>query len=168
MARFLFLIFFVFSLLSCKKDIDSSNIQEDIESSDFDVSEMDINSDEDVKLYRKITGDYPDGTYCAEVEYYNPNTGTRSTYNLDVEVEDGDLALIHWSNGGWLDESHFTPQNISSGTVHFTSDRGYRYTVSLTSYGGGCYSDISSLKRTIENDIEEEKKDLFEEEEEEE
>ena len=27
MARFLFLIFFVFSLLSCKKDIDSSNIQ---------------------------------------------------------------------------------------------------------------------------------------------
>jgi len=53
MARFLFLIFFVFSLLSCKKDIDSSNIQvEDIESSDFDVSEMDINSDEDVKLYR--------------------------------------------------------------------------------------------------------------------
>ena len=130
MARFLFLIFFVFSLLSCKKDIDSSNIQvEDIESSDFDVSEMDINSDEDVELYRKITGDYPDGTYCAEVEYYNPNTGTRNTYNLDVEV-------------------------------------GYRYTVSLTSYGGGCYSDISSLKRTIENDIEEEKKDLFEEEEE--
>ena len=130
MARFLFLIFFVFSLLSCKKDIDSSNTQV-----------------EDVKLYRKIIGDYPDGTYCAEVEYYNPNTGTRNTYNLDVEVEDGDLSLIHWSNGGWLDESHFTPQNISSGTVHFTSDRGYRYTVSLTSYGGGCYSDISSLKK---------------------
>ena len=29
---------------------------------------------------------YPDGEYCAEVEYYNPNTGTRSTYTLNVHV----------------------------------------------------------------------------------
>ena len=166
MVRFLLLMFFAFLLQSCKKDINYSNNQiEDIENLDFDVSDMEINNDEDVELYRKITGDYPDGTYCAEIEYYNPKTGTRRTYNLDVEVENGDLSLIHWNNGGWLDGSHFSPQNISSGKVDFTSDRGYRYTISLASYGGGCYSGASGLRRTIENDIEEEENSSYREEE---
>ena len=53
---------------------------------------MDITDNDDVQKYLDATGDYPDGTYCAEVEYYNPNTGTRSTYDLDVEVENGDLS----------------------------------------------------------------------------
>lgn len=74
---------------------------------------------------------YTDGTYCAEVEYYNPNTGTRSTYTLEVEIENDELTVIHWPNGGWLDDSHFTPTDISSGEASFTSDRGIEYTVRI-------------------------------------
>ena len=29
---------------------------------------------------------FEDGTYCAEVDYYNPNTGNGNTYTLEVEV----------------------------------------------------------------------------------
>ena len=74
---------------------------------------------------------YEDGTYSAEIEYYNPETGTSSTYTLDVEIEDNELTVIHWPNGGWLDDSHFTPPDISSGYAEFTSDRGVDYEVTI-------------------------------------
>ncbi|VDH05182.1 hypothetical protein [Bergeyella zoohelcum] len=70
-----------------------------------------------------------DGTYLAEVEYYTPNTGTSSTYTLDVE--DNELVKMYWDNGGWLDDTHFTPVDISDGEAFFTSDKGYEYTVRL-------------------------------------
>ena len=57
---------------------------------------------------------YNDGNYCAEVEYYNLKTGTHSTYTLPVEVENNKLTVIHFPNGGWLDDSHFTPPTIST------------------------------------------------------
>jgi hypothetical protein len=76
---------------------------------------------------------YEDGTYCADVTYYNPNTNRQSEYTLNVEVGNGKLTKILWSNGGWLDISHFTPPNLSSsGDCSFTSDKGYQYTVSIT------------------------------------
>ena len=75
---------------------------------------------------------YPDGTYCADVTYYNPNTQRQSEYTLNVEVENGQLTKILWSNGGWLDVSHFTSPSVSSsGDCSFTSDKGYQYTVSI-------------------------------------
>lgn len=79
---------------------------------------------------------YEDGTYCAEVEYYNSITGTQSIYNLDVEVEGGELTVIHFPNGGWLDDSHFIPEDITDGNCTFTTDRGYEYTVTLQGFGG--------------------------------
>ncbi len=75
---------------------------------------------------------YPDGTYCADVTYYNPNTQRQNEYTLNVEVENGQLTKILWSNGGWLDVSHFTSPSVSSsGDCSFTSDKGYQYTVSI-------------------------------------
>jgi len=75
---------------------------------------------------------FEDGTYCAYVEYYNPNTGTNSTYTLEVEVESNQVTRIYWSNGGWLDEDHFYPEDLDSdGTCTFTSDNGYEYTVTI-------------------------------------
>jgi len=94
------------------------------------------------------------GTYCAEVEYYNPNTGTRSTYELDVEVDDGYLVQIDWPNGGWLDETHFSSEDISSGECSFTSDRGYEYIVTLGEKGGGCYSDGARLQNDVNDEVE--------------
>ena len=78
-----------------------------------------------------------DGIYCAEVEYYNPDTGTESTYTLPVEVEDDMLIRINFPNGGWLDDSHFEPEYIEEGKAKFTSDEGNEYKVKLL-YEGKC------------------------------
>ena len=78
---------------------------------------------------------YSDGNYCAEVEYYNPRTGTRSTYTLPVKVEDNKLSVIYFPNGGWLDDSHFVPPVIKNGKATFVSDRKYRYTVKILNKG---------------------------------
>ena len=76
---------------------------------------------------------HPDGTFSAEVNYYNSNTGTSSTYTLDVEVENNEVTVIYWPNGGELDDSHFTPQELdSNGSCSFTSDQGYDYEVTIT------------------------------------
>lgn len=71
------------------------------------------------------------GTHCAEVKYYNPKTGTRSVYTLKVEVKKNKLAVIYWPSGGWLDDSHFTPPDISDGTASFTSDKNVKYEVTI-------------------------------------
>lgn len=41
-----------------------------------------------------------DGTRSATVHYYNRNTGYSADYDLDVEVEDGEVTTIYWPNGG--------------------------------------------------------------------
>lgn len=97
---------------------------------------------------------YTDGTWCADVEYYNPNTATRHTYQLNVEVEAGELTEIHWPNGGWLDESHFTAEDISDGECSFVSDKGYRYTITLTSQGGCTTTDGYRMRRDAEEEME--------------
>lgn len=149
------LLILILLQISCQKEIDYSNITyEDTERDDFDPYLMDITSDDDVEIFLDATGDYPDGTYCAEVEYYNPNTGTLSLYTLNVDVEDGDMTVIHWPSGGWLDDTHFYPENISSGEVVFFSDKEYRYTVRLDSYGGCSYTDEYKIRNDVNADVE--------------
>ena len=93
---------------------------------------------------------YSDGTYCADVTYYNPNTGTENTYTLEVVVESNELVKIYWSNGGWLDEDHFTPEELDSdGYCSFSSDRGYEYTVQITGQDCG-YTDEVSYQDDVE------------------
>jgi hypothetical protein len=99
---------------------------------------------------------YEDDTYCADVQYYNPNTGTRSTYSLNVDVEDNELVKIHWPNGGWLDDDHFSPEELDSdGDCSVKSHKGYYYEVSITgsecSYTdmGRFLSDIKSAERRV-------------------
>jgi hypothetical protein len=88
-----------------------------------------------------LMGGYSDGTYCAEVDYYNPNTGTSSTYTLQVEIEEDELVTIYWPNGGWLDDTHFTSTDISDGYASFSSDEGYDFEVRIIGEGGGCTTD---------------------------
>jgi hypothetical protein len=113
----LFVLFFaIVSFTACK------NNSEDSEDSD----EVSTTTDEDGNEV------YPDGTYCADIDYYNPDTGTRSTYTLNVEVESNEVTEIHWPNGGWLDDSHFSPEALdSNGSCSFTSDKGYEYDVQI-------------------------------------
>ena len=77
--------------IGCNNNSGSRNSSE----SDEEYSENEDNDSDD--------DGYKDGKYCAEVEYYNPSTGTRNTYDLDVEVESGELTVIYWPNSGWLD-----------------------------------------------------------------
>lgn len=90
---------------------------------------------------------YPDGIYCADINYFNQETGTSSNYTLNVEVENNKLTKIYWPNGGWLDESHFNPEELNeNGSCQFTSDKGYEYEIKIT--GSKCVETTS-----IETDI---------------
>ena len=85
---------------------------------------------------------FEDGTYCAEVDYYNPNTTTRSEYTLEVEVENNEVVKIYFGNGGWLDTDHFSPELIDEdGTCTITSDRNYEYSIQLIEKDGNCIQD---------------------------
>lgn len=98
-----------------------------------------------------FTGKYEDGTYCADVSYYNSNTGTSNSYSLNVEVENNELVRIQWPNGGWLDDSHFTPEELDkSGYCSFKSDKGYEYTVQIT--GSECSIDDKSRAKSDSED----------------
>ena len=113
-------VVFIFSFAGCS---DTNNSEYSSESNNSESKSSEFTS----------SGNYEDGTYCADVTYYNPNTGTRKTYSLNVEVENNELTLIHWPNGGWLDESHFSSEELDSdGYCSFTSDKGYQYQVQIT------------------------------------
>lgn len=86
----------------------------------------------------------PDGRYCAEVEYYYPKTGTQNDYRLIVEVKGERIYRIEWPNGGWLDDSHHSRPDISSGNARFESDRGVEYEVELINYSENCRTDRSA------------------------
>ena len=95
---------------------------------------------------------FEDGTYCADVSYYNSNTGTSNTYTLEVEVENNEVVQINWGNGGWMDEDHFYPEVLDdSGYCSFSSDKGYDYTVQITGQNCG-YTDESSYEDDVQED----------------
>jgi hypothetical protein len=105
---------------------------------------------------------YVDGTYCAEIDYYYSATGTSSTYTLEVEIEDNELTVIHWPNGGWLDSSHFSPPDISDGEASFSSDANVDYTVRIIGEQGEC--SLDSYARDEDDLIQEQRNQVIEEE----
>ncbi len=119
--------------------------------SSCDSSEKSFARDE-FSIEGQSEDEFEDGTYCANVTYHNPNTGTTSEYTLDVEVSNNQVIRINWSNGGWMDEDHFSPETLSdTGHCSFESDKGYEYTIQIT--GSGCgSSDASQIRNDIEED----------------
>lgn len=133
-SKYTLLLFLFFLFLACKEN-----------NSSYD-------SDYDSETYYDEEEGYADNTYCADVEYYNSSTGTRSTYTLNVEVENNEVTVIHWPNGGWLDDDHFYPEELdSNGYCSFTSDKGYEYSVQIT--GSACsFTDETRMQYDIEDD----------------
>lgn len=75
---------------------------------------------------------HEDGTHTATVDYYNPETGERSTYTLDVEVEDGEVVKINFPKGGWLDESHIRSEELDEdGHARINGEDGKTYDVEI-------------------------------------
>lgn len=96
----------------------------------------------------EVADTYADGSYCADVEYYNPNTGTRKTYSLKIDVEDNYITSIHWPNGGWMDDDHFITVELDKyGHCVFYNERGYRYSVQIT--GSDCYFENEKAVKMI-------------------
>lgn len=55
------------------------------------------------------------GTYRAAVDYYNPATKVSKPYNLDVNVENGEITAISFPNNGYLNDDTITPAQVDNG-----------------------------------------------------
>ncbi len=91
---------------------------------------------------------FEDGIYCANVEYFYSKTGTNSNYVLEVEIEDNEISKIFWSNGGWLDDSHFNRPNIINSNARFESDREILYNVKIIGKQGTCIPSSNSISES--------------------
>lgn len=107
--------------------------------------------------FEQIQDGYADGTYCAEVGYFYSKTGTRSRYTLEVEIENNELIIIHWPNGGWLDDSYFYPPDITDGYAEVESERGVQYTIEIIGEEGDCYLSNNAINESTFVENEEEK-----------
>ncbi len=73
-----------------------------------------------------------DGTHSATVDYFNPETGYSATYDLDVEVEDGEVSTIYFPNGGYLDGSYIYPERLDSeGRASVVDEQGREFEVEV-------------------------------------
>jgi hypothetical protein len=136
-----FLLTIIF-LTNCSNSVESSKSNEE-------VTEENSNDE----------NGYHDGTFCAEVTYNNPKTGTNSNYILLIEVQNGNLVKINWPNGGWLDDTHFSPPDIESGHAEFTTNESTEYIIEITGNENDCNlsNDIASeLTNQIDRTQEEE------------
>jgi hypothetical protein len=102
-------------------------------------------SADDESIIEGQTADgFEDGTYCADVTYYNPNTGTSNDYTLDVEVSGNEVVQLNFGNGGWLDSSHMSPETLDeNGECTITSDKNYEYSIKITGSACGSSGDVN-------------------------
>ncbi|MEJ8818767.1 hypothetical protein [Lacibacter sp. H407] len=88
---------------------------------------------------------FEDGSYCAEVSYYNAKTGTTNKYTLKVDVDYNKVEKIYFGNGGWLDSDHMTPKELDSdGECKLFSDAGAQYWVKITGRSCSHYDDFTA------------------------
>lgn len=130
MKRLLSLLSIILVFTSCKNDQNSSSYPEAEKSyySNNSSSESYYSNDEDVEYDEG----FEDGTYTATVDYYNSETGYNATYTLDVEVEDNEVTVIYFNNGGYLDEDHIWPEELDEdGYVEIEGENGKYYEVQI-------------------------------------
>ncbi|WP_264551391.1 hypothetical protein [Flavobacterium sp. N2038] len=100
---FVLLILFV----SCKNSSNYETNSEDENSTEYvndENTNYEVADDESEDENLSETKNYDDGSYNASVDYYNPKTGYSATYDLDVDVENGEVVRINFPKGGWLDD----------------------------------------------------------------
>jgi hypothetical protein len=87
--------------------------------------------DDEITISKTCT--LKDGTFGAEVYYYNKKTGYSSSYTLKVAVEDCFITEIHFPNGGFLDENHISSTPIDQdGKATVTTDDNKTYELDIT------------------------------------
>ena len=90
------------------------------------------NSIEDEEYYDNEDNGIEDGTYSADVDYYNPDTGYSATYTLDVEVQDGCVTTIFFPDDGYLDDSHIDATELDDdGNCVIYDDEGREFSIHI-------------------------------------
>lgn len=158
MKYFVVPIAFIFFLVSCRSHTANNNSYEPSNNnSSLELPSRFVNNTperiDEIQDYSENSDkiqEYPDDTYCAEVEYYNPNTGTNSSYTLTVVVEDNEVTRINFPNGAWLDNEHFSDATLDDqGLASFTSDKGYDYEIQIIGKEEGCFTNVPSAVQCI-------------------
>jgi hypothetical protein len=116
-------------------------------------SNSNYDSEDEISTFYNDEEGYSDDTYCADVEYYNPDTGTRNTYTLNVDVEGNEVVKINFSSG-WLDSSEFSSEALdSNGFCSITCYDGRQFDIQIT--GSECsFTDASKMLNDVEEDKE--------------
>lgn len=90
------------------------------------------NSIEDEEYYDNEGNSIEDGTYSADVDYYNQETGYSATYTLDVEVQEGCITTIYFPNDGYLDDSHIDGTELDDeGNCVICDDEGREFSIHI-------------------------------------
>ena len=111
---------FIFLFISCTDTENDNNTGITVE----DTSEKRDDDNDRCK--------FDDGTHDATVDYYNPSTGHSATYTLEVEVENCEVTVIHFPNGGWLDDSHISPAELNEdGDAELEDEEGRTFSVHI-------------------------------------
>jgi len=83
-----------------------------------------------------------DGIYCADVDYYNPSTGTQSSYTLTAEVAKNTLVQINFPSGGHIDDEDFGTVKLRGNSAIASISGGKTYKVRLLKKGTDCFRDV--------------------------
>lgn len=133
--RFLIYILGIVTLLtSCNNSGHRSSKDKFLKTSKLNSSNNEGQADDyELNLYKKeqVEG-FEDGTYSADVDYYNPKTRYYATYTLDVEVENNQVTIIYFPNDGYLDDDHIWPDILDeNGFVRIEGEDGKTYEVQI-------------------------------------
>lgn len=131
--KLLFVLLILFA--SCKNSSNYETNSEDENSTEYVNNEntnYEVADDESEDENLSEPKNYDDGSYNASVDYYNPKTGYSATYDLDVDVENGEVVRINFPKGGWLDddihpsESQISPAELNEEGEATTEDENGR------------------------------------------
>ena len=120
-------------------------IVQSCKNNDYSSEEFSSESNTYDEVVNEAEESYSDNTYCADVEYYNPDTGFRNSYTLNVDVESNEVVKIHFSSG-WLDSSEFSSEALdSNGSCSITCYDGRQFDIQIT--GSECsFTDESRIR----------------------
>ena len=75
---------------------------------------------------------YENGSYCAIIKYYNPDTKTNSACNLLVEVENNELVQIYSCDCNWKNKSQLVATKLDeTGSATFESNKSNEFTITI-------------------------------------
>lgn len=87
------------------------------------------------------------GTYCADVDYYNSNSGTQSHYTLTAKVTNGKLVQLNFPSGGHIDKVEFGYVAFDADSIAYAKYKSKTYKVKLLNKGSDCFDNVPKAKR---------------------